>query len=297
MDYVTLSNGVRMPQLGYGVYQVMPEECERCVLDALEAGYRSIDTAYVYFNEKEVGAAVRKSGVPREEIFLTTKVWIAQYGEKETREAVLASMERLKTPYLDLVLLHHPYGDVFGAWRALETLYAEGKIRAIGVSNFLPNRLVDFCSFTKIPPMVNQVEMHPLYQQTEALPWMKKYGVQPEAWAPFGEGRGGLFQNPVLAGIGAKYGKTAAQVMLRWNLQRGVIVLPRSSDTGRIRENLNVFDFALSAEDMEKIAGLDKGKTLFFSPRDPETVEWFVHMVEVRKKQQDPRRERETRSW
>ena len=297
MDYVTLSDGVKMPQLGFGVYQVMPDECERCVLDALEAGYRSIDTAYVYFNEKEVGNAIRKSGVPREDIFLTTKVWIGNYGEKESREAVLSSMERLQTSYLDLVLLHHPYGDVYGAWRALEALRDEGKIRAIGVSNFLPYRLAEFCSFTKTPPVLNQVETHPLYQQTESLAWMKKYNVQPEAWAPFGEGRGGLFTNPVLTEIGAQYGKTAAQVMLRWNLQRGVVVIPRSSKKERIRENLDVFDFALSDADMAKIAGLDTGKTSFFMPDDPKQVEWFVHMVEVRSKQQDPWKERQTRSW
>ena len=276
MQYVTLSNGVKMPQLGYGVYQVTPEECERCVLDALGAGYRSIDTAQAYFNERQVGDAIRKSGVPREEIFLTTKVWISNYGEEKTRKSVLESMDKLQTDYIDLMLLHQPFGDTYGAWRALEKLYDEGKLRAIGISNFYPDRVVDFAVGARIAPMVNQVETHPHCQQTEAMKWMKKYGVQIEAWAPFGEGRGGLFTDPVLKAVGDKYGKTTAQVMLRWNLQRGVIVIPKSTHRERMVENLDVFDFSLSEEDMDKIAGLDKAESSFFSHRDPAMVEWLT---------------------
>ena len=215
MEYKILSNGVKMPQLGYGVYQVTQEEGERCVSDALAVGYRSIDTAQAYFNEEQVGAAIEKSGVDRKDIFLTTKVWIDNYGYEAAKASVLESMRKLRTDYLDLCLLHQPFSDYYGAWRALEELYDEGKIRSIGVSNFYPDRLVDFCSFARICPMVNQVELHPLHQQNEARKWMEKYGVQVEAWAPFGEGRCGMFENPVLAKIGAKYGRTVAQVILR----------------------------------------------------------------------------------
>ena len=209
METVTLSNGVKMPVLGYGVYQVTPEECERCVLDALAAGYRLLDTAQSYFNEEQVGSAIRRSGAPREEIFLTTKVWVEHYGYEAAGDSVLESMRKLKTDYLDLVLLHQPFADYYGAYRALEELYEEGKIRAIGVSNFYPDRLVDLASFARIRPMVNQVEIHPYHQQQEAKHWMDKYGVQAEAWAPFGEGRGGLFRDSVLTEIGQKHGKTA----------------------------------------------------------------------------------------
>ena len=283
MEYVTLTNGVKMPQLGYGVYQVTREECERCVSDALSAGYRHVDTAQSYFNEEEVGNAIKKSGIPREELFVTTKVWIEHYGEKECRKSVLESMRKLQMDYIDLVLLHQPFADYYGAWRALEGLYAEGKLRAIGVSNFAPDRLVDLCSFSRIRPMVNQVETHPHDQQKTAHEWMKKYGVAHEAWAPFGEGRGGLFTDPVLAKIGEKYGKTTAQVMLRWHLQRGVIVIPKSTHKERMEENFNVFDFTLSDEDMKAIAALDKEQSSFFSHTDPATVEMFVRMVEERR--------------
>lgn len=214
MEYTTLSNGVKMPMVGYGVYQVSPQECERCVLDALGAGYRSLDTAQSYFNEAQVGSAIRRSGVPREDIFLTTKVWVEHYGQQAARASVLDSMEKLGVDYLDLVLLHQPFADYYGAWRALEELYDEGRVRAIGVSNFYPDRLVDLASFARIRPMVDQVEIHPFHQQAEALKWMEKYGVQAEAWAPFGEGRGGLFTHPVLTDIGRRHGRTAAQVML-----------------------------------------------------------------------------------
>jgi 2,5-diketo-D-gluconate reductase A len=282
MEFVTLRNGVKMPVLGYGVYQVTQEECERCVLDALSVGYRSIDTAQSYFNEEQVGNAIRKSGIPREEIFLTSKVWVEHYGYEATRASVLESLRKLQVEYIDLMLLHQPFSDYYGAYRALEDLYEEGKIRAIGVSNFYPDRLVDIASFAKIVPMVNQVETHVLNQQTEAKQWMDKYGVQIEAWAPFGEGRGGLFENPVLAEIGAKYGKTTAQVMLRWNIQRGVVVLPKSTHKERMAQNLDVFDFVLSDEDMQKIAALDTKTSSFFSHYDPNMVEWFAKMVEER---------------
>lgn len=287
MKYATLSNGVQMPMLGYGVYQVTPQECERCVLDALAVGYRSLDTAQSYFNEEQVGSAIRKSGVPRQEIFLTTKVWVEHYGYEAARASVLASMDKLQTDYLDLVLLHQPFGDYYGAYRALEDLYDAGKLRAIGVSNFYPDRLVDLASFARIAPMVNQVEIHPYHQQTEALSWMEKYHAQPEAWAPFGEGRGGLFQDPTLAAIGRKYGKTVAQVVLRWHLQRGVVVIPKSTHKERMQENLNVFDFALTDEEMAVIAGLDKKQSAFFSHQDPNMVEWFVKMVDARRQSHD----------
>ena len=252
MDYITLSNGVKMPQLGYGVFQVTQEECERCVLDALKAGYRAIDTAQSYYNEEQVGAAIEKTGVDRKDIFLTTKVWIEHYGYEKAKASVLDSMEKLRTDYLDLCLLHQPYSDYYGAWRALEELYEEGKIRAIGVSNFYPDRLVDICSFSRIKPMVNQVEVHPFYQQEEAKKWMDKYSVQIEAWAPFGEG----------------------------------------THIERMQENLNVFDFALSAEDMARIAALDTKMSAFFSHYDPAKVEWFANMVEERKKNHDCTKEK-----
>lgn len=295
MQYVTLSNGVKMPQLGYGVYQVDKEECERCVLDALKVGYRHIDTAQSYFNEEEVGNAIAKSGVPREQIFLTTKVWVEHYGYDETRKSVLESMRKLKTNYIDLVLLHQPFSDYYGAWRALEDLYAEGVIKAIGVSNFYPDRLVDICSFARIKPMVNQVETHPHNQQIEAHEWMKKYGVQHEAWAPFGEGRGGMFEEPLLVEIGKKYGKTAAQVILRWDMQRNVVAIPKSTHIERMEQNFDIFDFELSEEDMAKIAALDKKQSSFFSHYDPKMVEWFAQMVEQRKHNNDHRQEK--KNW
>lgn len=295
MEYTVLSNGVRMPMLGYGVYQVTKDECERCVLDALKAGYRSIDTAQAYFNEEEVGAAIEKSGVKREEIFLTSKVWIENYGYENCRKSVEVSLKKLRTDYLDLMLLHQPFSDYYGAWRALEDLYEEGKLRAIGVSNFYPDRMVDIASFARIRPMVNQVETHPFNQQTEAKAYMDKYGVQIEAWAPFGEGRGGLFENGILKEIGAQYGKTTAQVMLRWHIQRGVVVIPKSTHAQRMAENFDVFDFQLTDADMERIAALDKKESAFFSHYDPAMVEWFVQMVEQRKHQHDSSKEK--KNW
>ena len=242
-----------------------------------------------------MGNAIKKSGIPREDIFLTSKVWVEHYGYEAAKASVLESMRKLQVDYIDLMLLHQPFNDYYGAYRALEDLYEEGKLRAIGVSNFYPDRLVDIVSFTKIPPMVNQVETHVLNQQTEAKQWMDKYQVQAEAWAPFGEGRGGLFENPVLAEIGTKYGKTTAQVMLRWNIQRGVIVLPKSVHKDRMEQNLNVFDFTLTDEDMAEIAGLDTKTSSFFSHYDPGMVEWFVKMVEERKKQHDSSKEK--KNW
>lgn len=283
MDYVTLANGVKMPQLGYGVYQVTKEECKRCVLDALEVGYRAIDTAQSYFNEAEVGEAIAESGIDRKEIFLTTKVWIEHYGYEQAKESVLQSMEKLKTDYIDLVLLHQPFADYYGAYRALEDLYEAGKLRAIGVSNFYPDRLVDIASFARIKPMVNQIETHPLNQQIEAHEWLKKYGVIHEAWAPFGEGRGNMFTNPVLQEIGKKYDKTVAQVILRWQLQRGIVVIPKSTHKERMAQNLDVFDFTLTDEDMQDIAALDTKTSSFFSHQDPAIVEWFVKMEKERK--------------
>lgn len=284
MEYVTLSNGVKMPILGYGVYQITKQECERCVLDALKIGYRHIDTAQSYFNEEEVGSAMKKSGVPRKEIFLTTKVWIEHYGYEQTKASVQESLCKLKTDYLDLVLLHQPFSNVYGAWKALEELYDKGKIRAIGISNFYVDRMVDFAAFNQIKPMVNQMETHIFNQQKSLKKWADQYDIRLEAWAPFAEGRRGAFDNPVILQIGKKYGKTAAQVMLRWNIQREVIVIPKSTHVSRMVENFNVFDFALSKEDMAAIADLDQNESSFFSHQDPSMVEWFVNLVEERKK-------------
>ncbi len=286
MEYVKLNNGVRMPQIGYGVYQVTKEECERCVLDALDAGYRMIDTAQSYFNEEEVGSAIRKSGVNRDDIFLTSKVWIENYSYEKCRKSVLESMRKLGTDYIDLMLLHQPFGDTYGAWRALEDLYREGRVRAIGISNHYADRMVEFASFTEIPPMVNQMEIHPLNQQKELIKWAEKYNIQLEAWAPFGEGRKGLFENPVLKAIGDRYGKTTAQVILRWHIQRGIVVIPKSVHKERMAENLSVFDFSLTDEDMMRISDLDTATSSFFSHTDPEMVEWFAKMVKLRKEKQ-----------
>ena len=265
------------------MFQVTKEEAERCVSDALEVGYRSIDTAQSYFNEEEVGNAISKSGIARGDIFLTTKVWLEHYGYDACKKSVEESLRKLKTDYLDLILLHQPFGDSWGAWRALEELYEQGVLKAIGISNFYADRMVEFASFNRIKPMVNQVECHPLNQQIEAKKRNDKYGVQLEAWAPFGEGRGGLFQNPILTEIAARYGKTTAQVMLRWNLQIGIVVIPKLTHKERMAENLNVFDFSLTEDDMAKIAGLDTATSSFFSHQDPVMVEWFVRMIEERK--------------
>ena len=295
MEYVILNNGVKMPQLGYGVYQVTKDECERCVLDALKAGYRLIDTAQSYFNEEEVGSAIKKSGIPREDIFLTTKVWIEHYGYENAKQSVIESMRKLQTEYLDLVLLHQPFGDAYGAWRALEELYEEGKIRAIGISNFYVDRMVEFVNFNRIKPMITQMEVHIFNQQKQLKEYADKYNVQLEAWAPFGEGRRNTFGNEVIKSIGEKYGKTTAQVMLRWHIQRGIVVIQKSTHYERMEENFNVFDFELTNEEMNTIAELDTATSSFFSHQDPAMVEWFVKMVEEREK--NNRSENEKKNW
>ena len=278
-----------------GIYQVTKDECERCVRDALEVGYRSIDTAQSYFNEEEVGKAIEKSGIDRKEIFLTSKVWIEHFGYEECKKSVLESVEKLRTDYLDLMLLHQPFGDTYGAWRALEELYKEGKLHAIGISNHYTDRMVEFANFTNIKPMVNQMETHPLNQQKTLKEWADKYDIRLEAWAPFGEGRNGLFENEVLKTIGQKYGKTTAQVMLRWHIQRGVIVIPKSVHKERMIENFNVFDFALDENDMNQISQMDTATSAFFSHQDPAMVEWFVKMVEECKSQHDSSKEK--KNW
>ncbi len=282
MEYVTLNNGVKMPLLGYGVYQVTKEECEACVLDAIKVGYRLIDTAQSYFNEEAVGNAIEKCGVPREELFITTKVWISNYGYDKTRESVLNSMKKLKVDYLDLVLLHQPFADYYGAYHALEDLYKEGKLRAIGVSNFYPDRLSDICAFNEITSQINQVETNPFNQQIEAQENMIKNNVQIEAWAPFGEGRNDMFNNPVLKKIADKYQKSVAQVILRWLTQRGVVALAKSINPNRIQENFNTFDFKLSDEDMLTIKTLDTKNSLFFNHQDSNTVDMFVQLIKQR---------------
>ena len=279
MEYVTLANGVKMPILGYGVYQVTKDECKRCVLDALKAGYRSIDTAQSYMNEEEVGQAIKESGIDREEIFLTTKVWLSNYGYEACKASVEESLRKLQTNYIDLVLLHQPYGDTYGAWRALEEFYEAGTIKAIGISNFYADRMVEFANFNRIKPMVNQVEVQIFNQRNDIMDFAKKYDIAVEAWAPFGEGIKGTFDNEVIKEIGAKYGKTTAQVMLRWHIQRGIIVIPKSTHYERMVENFNVFDFTLSDEDMKKIASLDTNTSSFFSHQDPNMVEWFVEYL------------------
>jgi len=295
MNYVTLYNGVKMPIVGFGVYQISKDDCERCVLDALEVGYRHIDTAQAYFNEEEVGKAIKKSGIKREEIFITSKVWIEHYGYDECRKSVLESLKKLQVEYIDLMLLHQPFGDYYGAYRALEDLYNEGKLRAIGVSNFYSDRLIDIASFARIKPMVNQIETHPHFQRELDHEYLVKYNIQHEAWASFGEGRGGLFDNEVLIQIGKKYNKTPAQVMLRWAIERNIVVIPKSTHKDRMIQNIDIFDFSLSDQDKEQIKALDKGVSSFFSHQDPKMVEWFVKMVEVRKNQQDL--SKEEKNW
>ena len=279
MEYVTLNNGVKMPVLGYGVYQTLPEETERCVLDAIHTGYRSIDTAQAYGNEEGVGNAIAKSGLPREEFFLTTKVWISNAGYEKARASIEESLKKLKTSYLDLLLIHQPFGDYYGTWRAMEEAYKAGKIRAIGVSNFYPDRFLDLHHFAEIKPAVNQVETHVFQQQKIAKEYMKKNGTQIESWGPFAEGKNNYFHNPVLMEIGAKYNKSVAQTALRFLIQNDVVVIPKSTHIERMEENFNVFDFKLTAEEMARIEALDGGESLFFSHYDPKTVEWFMSLV------------------
>lgn len=292
MEYVKLNNGIEMPLISFGVYQIPKEDTKRCVLDAIKSGYRGIDTAQSYFNESEVGDAIVECGVPREELFITTKVWIDHYGYEECKASVEESLRKLKTDYLDLCLLHQPFSDYYGAYRALEELYAEGKIKAIGVSNFYPDRLTDICMFDrKVIPAVNQVEVNPFNAQWCAQENMEKHGAKMEAWAPFGEGRNNLFTNETLVSIGKKYNKSSAQVMLRWLVQRGVIVACKSTHIERMQENINVFDFELTEEDMNSIKTLDTSNSLFFSHNDPNMVEWFDKIVKERRVNEDCRKE------
>lgn len=276
MNKTTLNNGVEMPMIGFGVFQVNdPKECEQSVIDAIQAGYRLIDTAASYMNEEAVGRAIRNSGVDRSELFITTKLWVQDAGYDKTKKAFQRSLDKLQLDYLDLFLIHQPYGDVHGSWRALEELYKAGKVRAIGVSNFHPDRVMDIIMFNEIAPAVNQVETHPFNQQIDNQKFLIENGVQIESWGPFAEGKNNLFQNELLGTIAAKYNKSIAQVVLRWLTQRGVVVIPKSVRKERIIENFNIFDFELSAEDMDEIATLDTKSSLFFDHRDPEIIKWM----------------------
>lgn len=281
MEYVTLNNGVKMPLEGFGVFQVPdPAQCEQAVLDAIESGYRLIDTAAAYMNEKAVGEAIKKCGVPREELFITTKLWVQDASYEAAKKAIQTSLDNLGLSYLDLYLIHQPMGDYVGAYRAMEEAYKEGKLKAIGVCNFYPHRLADLCETVEVIPAVNQVELHPFFQQENALALMKEYGVVPEAWGPFAEGNHGIFTHPVLTAIGQKYGKSAAQVALRWNVQRGVVVIPKSVHKERIEQNMNIWDFQLSDEDMAEIAKLDIGHSEIVDHSDPAFVK-MLHSLKV----------------
>lgn len=281
MKTIKLNNGIEMPILGYGVYQIPDyDKCKKSVLAALESGYRSIDTAQAYGNEKAVGDAIKESGVPREELFITTKLWISDYGYEKAKKAFDESLNKLQLDYLDLYLLHQPYNDVYGSWRALEELYKEEKTKAIGVSNFFPDRLVDLVSFNKIKPALNQIETHPLYQRGEDHKVLDEFNIQHESWAPFAEGQNDFFQNELLSKIGDKYGKSVAQVTLRWMIQRNIVVIPKSVTPSRIKENIDVFDFELTDVDMNTIKKLDTNTTKFFDHRDPERVKWFASRIE-----------------
>ena len=277
MEYVTLNNGVQMPILGYGVYQIPDQdECEKCVLDAISVGYRSIDTAQAYRNEEAVGRAIQKSGVPREEFFITTKVWISNAGYEKAKASIEESLRKLQLDYLDLLLIHQPFNDYYGTYRAMEEYYKAGKIRAIGVSNFYPDRYIDLVQFSEVVPAVNQVETHVFNQQVKAHEIMKKYNTQIESWGPFAEGRNDLFRNATLQQIGDQYNKSTAQVALRFLIQRGVVVIPKTVNKDRMEQNFNVFDFQFTAQDMEKIAALDTEESAFFSHYDPQTVEFLT---------------------
>ena len=278
MEYVTLNNGIQMPILGYGVYQVKNEECERCVLDAIDAGYRLIDTAQSYSNEEAVGNAIKKCGVAREDLFITTKVWISNGGYEKAKASLQKSLKKLQSEYIDLVLIHQPFNDYYGTYRAMEEAYKEGWIRAIGVSNFYVDRLIDLYSFVEVKPAVNQIETHVFHQQKTAHEYMEKYNIQHESWGPFAEGRKDFFTNPVLVKIGEKYSKSAAQVALRYLIQNHVVVIPKSTHKERMIENINVFDFKLNDEDMKLISALDEKESLFFSHYDPKTVEMMVNL-------------------
>ncbi len=276
MNYITLNNGVKMPQVGYGVYQVTPEECERCVLDAISVGYRLIDTAQAYHNEEGVGEAILKCGVPREELFIVTKIWISNAGEEMAYASILESLKKLKSDYIDLLLIHQPFGDYYGTYRAMERAYREGKVRAIGVSNFYPDRFIDLQAHVQIKPAINQVETHVFNQQIEAQKYMEKYGCHIMSWGPFAEGLNNFFKNPVLQEIGQLHDKTLAQTALRYLLQRGVVIIPKSTHKERMQENFNIFDFELSKEEMKCIEALDTKRSLFFSHYEPAMVEQFI---------------------
>lgn len=279
MDFVTLNNGVKMPMLGYGVYQTPPEDTEKCVLDAISVGYRSIDTAQAYGNEEGVGNAIVKCGLPREELFITTKIWITNAGYEKAKAYIDESLKKLKTDYIDLLLIHQPFGDYYGSYRAMEEAYKAGKVRAIGVSNFYPDRYLDIVHFSEIKPAVNQVETHIFQQQKVAKEYMKKNGTQIMSWGPFAEGKNDYFNTPALKEIGAKYGKTAAQVALRFLLQSGVVLIPKSVHKDRMEQNFDIFDFELNKDEMKKLEALDTGESLFFSHHDPKTVEWFMSII------------------
>lgn len=277
METIQLNNGIEMPILGYGVYQVTPEECERCVLDAIRIGYRLIDTAQAYFNEEQVGNAIRKSSVARDELFLVTKIWITNAGEKQAAASIDASLRKLQTGYIDLLLIHQPFGDYYGTYRAMEAACRAGKARAIGVSNFYPDRFIDLAEHVEIKPAVNQVETHVFNQQVMPRQIMERYRTQVMSWGPFAEGRNNLFTNEILVSMGEKYGKTPAQVALRFLIQLGIVVIPKSVRVERMKENLDVFDFHLAEEDMAAISTLDQEKSLFFSHQDPEWVDYLLH--------------------
>lgn len=280
MEYLTLNNGIKMPILGFGVYQIPDHtECERCVLDAIDIGYRSIDTAQAYYNEEAVGNAIKKSGISRKEMFITTKVWISNGGYEKAKESIEASLNKLQTDYIDLLLIHQPFNDYYGTYRAMEDAYRSGKLKAIGVSNFYPDRFIDLVSFVDIPPAVNQIEMHIFHQQIQAREIMKKYGTRIESWGPFAEGKNDFFRNEILMEIGKRHGKSVAQTALRFLIESGVAVIPKSTHKERMAENFNVFDFCLSADDRNKIASLDTETSLFFSHYAPETVEMLINMV------------------
>lgn len=281
MEYVTLNNGIKMPLEGFGVFQVPdPAQCKQAVLDAINSGYRLIDTAAAYMNEEAVGAAIKESGVDRSELFITTKLWVQDADYESAKKAIETSLEKLGLDYLDLYLIHQPMGDYAGAYRAMEESYKEGKLRAIGVCNFYPARLADLCETVDVIPAVNQIELHPFFQQEDALALMKEYGVRPEAWGPFAEGNHGIFTHPVLSSIGEKYGKSAAQVALRWNVQRGVVVIPKSVHKDRMEQNMNIWDFELSEEDMNEIAKLDIGHSEIVNHDDPNFVK-MLHGLKV----------------
>ena len=276
MEYTTLRNGVRMPMLGYGTFQIPAEDTKRCVLEALSVGYRSIDTAQGYFNEEGVGAAITECGIPREDLFLTDKVWISNGGYEKARVSIDASLQKLRTDYIDLLLIHQPFNDYYGTWRAMEEAYKAGKIRAIGVSNFMPDRFVDLCGFVDIAPMVNQLEVHVFQQQRAIRPYLEKHGSQLMAWSPLAQGKNDLFTHPILTEIGARYGKTAAQVDLRFLIQSGVVVIPKSTRRERMEENFVLFDFHLTDGEMEQLQGLDLDRSQFIDHYAPDVVEMFV---------------------